>query len=110
MENLSKVFEKLKAAVLKLKAKKCTLFAKEVEYLGQVISSKGVSTDPKKVRSVRDWPVPSTVKEVRSFLGLSGYYRRFIEKYAEKAKPLTHLTENNKILSGPMTVRTPLKI
>lgn len=109
MENSSKVLEKLEAAGLKLRAKKCTLFAKEVEYLGRIISSKGVSTDPKKVKSLRDWPVPTTAKEMRSFLGLCGYYRRFIEKYAEKAKPLTDL-RSNMILSRPSNFRTPLKL
>lgn len=91
--NLSKVLERLEAFGLKLNAKKCTLFAKEDEYLGHVISSNGVTTEPKKVKSVRDWPVPTASKEVRSLLGLCGYFRRFIEKYAEKAKPLTHPTE-----------------
>ena len=93
LENLSKIFEKLEGAGLKLKAKKCSLFAKEVEYLGHVISSKGVSTDSMKVKAIKDWHMPTTATEVRSFLGLCGYYRRFIEKYAEKAKPLNRLTE-----------------
>lgn len=94
-KNLSKVLEKLKVPVvcMKPKAKKCTFFAKEVEHLRHVISSRGVSTDPKKVKSIRDWHVPTTAKEVRSFLGVCEYYWRFIEKYAKEAKQLTHLIE-----------------
>jgi hypothetical protein len=67
LENFSKIFEKLERAGLKLKGK-CSLFAREVEYLGHVISSKGVPTDPMNVKAIKDWHVPTTATEVRLFL------------------------------------------
>ena len=68
IHRLRAVFEKLKAAGLKLKPSKCDFFKKEINYLGHVVSEKGVSTDPKKIKAVTKWPQPTTVTEVRSFL------------------------------------------
>lgn len=96
LENLRKVFERLKFANLKLSPKKCCLFQSKVSFLGHIVSKDGVSTDPEKIKAVQEWPVPKNVKDVRSFLGLTSYYRRFIHHYAEKAKPLHQLTEKNK--------------
>ncbi|KAK3108932.1 hypothetical protein FSP39_019065 [Pinctada imbricata] len=93
--NLSEVFERLKSANLKLSPKKCVLFKKEVNYLGHVVSAEGVKTDPKKIESIIAWPTPCNVREVRSFLGLCSYYRRFVKDFASKAKPLHKLTEKN---------------
>ena len=78
-----------------MKAKKCSLFAKEVEYLGHIISEQGVSMDPKKIEAIKTWTEPSSVRELRSFLGLCNYYRRFIKGFATVAKPLTKLTHKN---------------
>lgn len=96
MENLQHVFQRLHQAGLKLKAKKCNLFATRVSYLGHIISKDGISTDPEKVRAVAEWPVPATVTELRSFLGLCSYYRRFIQNFAAVAKPLHRLTEKGR--------------
>ena len=96
LENLGKVFDRLKKANLKLKAKKCCLFAKEVVYLGHVVSEKGLATDPSKITAVKEWPVPSNVTELRSFLGLCGYYRRFIKGFSAIAKCLHRLTEKGR--------------
>ncbi|MCG8048996.1 MAG: reverse transcriptase domain-containing protein, partial [Candidatus Thiodiazotropha endolucinida] len=93
VKNLGEVFERLQEAGLKLKARKCQLFAKKVDFLGHIISEEGISTDPSKTECIRNWPVPQNVKEVRSFLGLCSYYRRFIYRFSEIAKPLTKLTE-----------------
>ncbi|GFU14685.1 retrovirus-related Pol polyprotein from transposon 297 [Nephila pilipes] len=75
LSNIRKVSQRLQKANLKLSPKKCKFFRKEVSYLGHVISSEGVKIDPKKIKSVVDWPHPETVHELRSFLGLCTYYR-----------------------------------
>ena len=79
IERLRGVFEKLLKAGLKLKPSKCEFFKNQISYLGHVVSAKGVATDPKKIEAVRNWPVPKTVTQVRSFLGFTNYYRRFIK-------------------------------
>ena len=94
VHRLRAVFEKLKAASLKLKPSKCDFFKKEIKYLGHVVSEEGVSTDPDKIKSVTEWPQPTTVTEVRSFLGFVSYYRRFIPNFSKVAKPLNKLLQN----------------
>lgn len=81
LEHLEEVFTQLVRAGLKLKPSKCHLLKPKVQYLGHVVSAEGVKPDPEKIRVVRDWSVPKTEKDVRSFLGFVGYYRRFIENY-----------------------------
>lgn len=93
LTRLGMVFQRLRKAGLKLKAKKCHLFRESVLYLGHVVSREGVSTDPEKIRAVKEWPTPTSVKDVQSFLGLASYYRRFIEGFANIARPLHQLTE-----------------
>jgi len=83
-------------ADLKLKPSKCNLLRTEVSFLGHVASGEGIATDPSKIELVRDWPTPSDVKEVRSFLGLASYYRRFVLTFTEIAAPLHALTVKNK--------------
>ena len=93
LERLKLVFERLQHANLKLKASKCQLFQQEVRFLGHVVSSKGIAADPEKIRAVANWPRPRNLREVRSFLGISSYYRRFIASYSSIARSLHKLTE-----------------
>ena len=72
------VFDRIRTAGLKLKPSKCHFLRKEVAFLGHVVSSDGIKTDPEKVKAVKTWPVPQNIKELQSFLGLAGYYRKFI--------------------------------
>ena len=95
LERLRLVFERIRKANLQLKPKKCHLFRKEVSFLGHRVSADGVTTEEDKVQAVKEWPVPKTVKAVRSFLGLTGYYRRFVKDYANVASPLIALTQKS---------------
>jgi len=93
---LEKLFKRLRAANLKLKPSKCKLLRSELSFLGHVVSGKGVATDPEKIKAVENWPVPTDVKEVRSFLGLASYFRKFVPAFAALAAPLHALTGKNK--------------
>lgn len=95
LDRLTIVLDRLREANLKLKPKKCHLFQTEVLYLGHVVTAEGVKTDPSKVEAVKTWPTPTNPTDVRSFLGLASYYRRFIYQFSEVVKPLTNLTKKD---------------
>jgi hypothetical protein len=90
------VLEKLRSNQLHAKFSKCEFWLTEVAFLGHVISAGGVSVDPGKVKDVLNWMPPTTISEIQSFLGLAGYYRRFIKDFSKIAKPMTKLLEKNK--------------
>jgi len=77
------------------KLKKCEFHQSKVEFLGHVLSGQGISTDPKKIKSMEEWHTPTCVKDVQRFIGLCNFYRRFVENFATIAKPLHNLTKKN---------------
>jgi len=89
--HLRQVFQILDNHHFLVKLSKCEFAKQEIEYLGHTISIQGVATEPTKIQAIAKWPVPSIVKELRGFLGLTGYYRRFIKHYGILSKPLTAL-------------------
>jgi hypothetical protein len=91
------VFELLVKDECKIKLSKCTFAQREIHYLGHVISEKGVATDPMKIEAIVQWPTPQNVKELQSFLGLAGYYRKFVRYFGVIAKPLTDLLKKGTV-------------
>ena len=96
LSNLELILKRFETANLKLKPSKCKMFQTSVEFLGHIVSSNGVSCDPKKISAVVDWPRPKNVKDVRSFLGYAQYYRKFVANFAHLAAPLYELTKNKR--------------
>jgi hypothetical protein len=103
-EHLRKVLERLRSEKLYAKLEKCEFWLDSVSFLGYVISGKGVAVDSEKVKAVVEWTRPASVFEIRSFLGLTGYYRRFIKGFSKLSGPLTALTRKMLVLSGRMSV------
>ncbi|GJU87750.1 putative reverse transcriptase domain-containing protein [Tanacetum coccineum] len=100
-EHLKLILELLKKEELYAKFSKCEFWIPKVQFLGHVIDSEGIHVDPAKIESIKDWASPKSPMEIRQFLGLAGYYRRFIEGFSKIAKPMTKLTQKKeaKILS-----------
>ena len=95
LENLTVVFDRFRQANLKLKPKKCAFFQDEIKYLGHVVSEKGIKCDHEKTEAIQNWPKPENVSDVRSFLGIASYYRKFIPSFSEISFPLNQLTRKN---------------
>ncbi|GJT00734.1 putative reverse transcriptase domain-containing protein [Tanacetum coccineum] len=94
-EHLKLILELLKKEELYAKFSKCEFWLSKVQFLGHVIDSEGIHVDLAKIESIKDWASPKTPTEIRQFLGLAGYYRRFIEGFLKIAKPMTKLTQKN---------------
>ncbi|GKB02351.1 putative reverse transcriptase domain-containing protein [Tanacetum coccineum] len=92
-EHLKAILELLKKEKLYAKFSKCEFWILKVQFLGYVIDSRGIHVDPAKIESIKDWASPKTPTEIRQFLGLAGYYRRFIEGFSKIAKSMTKLTQ-----------------
>ena len=85
IDRLGRVIDRLASHGFKLKPSKCHLLQSEVQYLGHVISAEGIATDPKKTEVIEKWPTPKKERELRAFLGLAGYYRKFVPNFAQGA-------------------------
>ncbi len=86
------VWKRIQEANLKLKPTKCCLMRAEVPFLGHIVSRGGIEVDPAKAEAMEKWPTPINVKDVRAFLGLASYYRRYIPGFSTVAAPMTNLT------------------
>ena len=90
-EHLRIVLQVLREKELDAKFSKCEFWLREVTFLGHVVSAEGIKVDPRKIEAILEWKPPRSVSEIRSFLGLPGYYRRFVEGFSVMAAPLTKL-------------------
>ena len=95
LEHLEIVFSHLREAGLKIKHSKCDFFKSKINYLGHLISPEGISPLPNKLDSIRHMPVPNSAKEIKQFLGLTGYYRKFVPRFVDISRPLTTLTKKD---------------
>lgn len=95
LQHLRIILELLQQHQLYAKRSKCIFGCSKVEYLGHIISSQGVSADPRKIAATVSWPIPTSVKALKGFLGLTRYYRKFIKNYGQIAAPLTALLRKN---------------
>ena len=93
--HLRTVLQTLRENELYAKFSKCEFWLESVGFLGHVVSSQGIQVDQKKVEAVAQWSRPTTVTEIRSFLGLAGYYRRFVKDFSKIAAPMSRLTQKN---------------
>lgn len=100
LSRLQQVFQRLREHQLYVPAAKCEFLQPRIEYLGHVIDQTGIQVDPTKVSVVKDWPAPTNVKEVQSFLGFASYYRRFVKQFSLLAAPLTQITQKRLRLYG----------
>jgi hypothetical protein len=105
LAHVDQVLHLLSQHQLFLKQSKCDFGASEVEYLGHIVGKVGVRVDHKKIEAMQDWPLPKTIKILRGFLGLSGYYRKFVKNYGKIVTPRTALLKNNYFTWNPATDR-----
>ena len=98
--HLGQVLDRLREANLTLHPSKCHFALKKLKFLGHILSQNGVQVDPDKTRAMSEFPVPQTQKQVRSFLGMANYYRKFIQDFAKLAHPLNALLSKDKKFSS----------
>jgi hypothetical protein len=98
LQHLEVVFQCLLENEFCLKQSKCSFVQTSIDYLGHIVSAKGVGPDPAKISAMLDWPQPKNVKQLRGFLGLTGFYRKFVQNYATLAAPLTALLKRDSFI------------
>jgi hypothetical protein len=101
--------QRLRDCQLYAKLSKCEFWINEVLFLGRVINRDGLDVDPKKVASILDWKAPKDVRGIKSFIGMSSYYRSFIEGFSKIARPMTTLLARKLSSSGPQHAKSPLR-
>ena len=107
LRNPEEVFRRLRQAGLKMKRSKCDFFKSEIHYLGHLISADWISPLPDKLDTIRSMPAPKDAKEIKQFLGLTGYYRKFVPRFADISRPLTQLTKKEIKLVWIQNARNP---
>ena len=103
LTHIQQVFKKLRTAHLSIKVSKCHFFTKEIQYLGHILSTKGIQPLPSKTQAIKNMHPPKMSKQVHAFLGLVGYYRNFIRNFAKIAKPLTILAHQQATFDWTLT-------
>lgn len=111
MQHILIIFQALHEANMKISNEKSHFYKSEIEFLGHIIKFNKITVDPEKVATIRDYAIPQTLKQLRSFLGLSGYYRKFIKDYALITKPLTiHLRGENGQVKANQSSKIAIKL
>lgn len=111
MQHISIIFQALHEANMKISNEKSHFFKPEIEFLGHIIKYQKITVDPEKIATIRDYEVPRTLKQLRSFLGLAGYYRKFIRDFAKITKPLTlHLRSENGLVKAKQSSKVPITL
>ena len=95
-EHLKIVLQELREHQLHAKFSKCDFFKDKIQYLGHVVTKEGISVDLEKIREIKEWPIPKDANDVRSFMGITRYYQRFIEGFSRIAKPINSLQKKGK--------------
>jgi len=103
IEHLKAVLQLLRDNHLYAKLSKCTFARSELEFLGHILSKDGLRVDPKKTSAVADWPIPQDISQVRSFLGMANYFRKFIYHFAQRTLPLTRMLRKESIVNWQWT-------
>ena len=108
--HMRQLFQRLREADLKLNREKCNFFKSHIQYLGHLISGEGIKPLPEKLESIKEMPPPTTPKEVKQFLGLIGYYRKFVPRFADVARLLTNLTRLNQLFEWSDKCQTSFEL